>query len=186
MRVAICLRDYKVFNKGELYPVVGYNNGSHVIGVDKNGEPFDLICHDFGDEMCDHECAGYDPVFKESTLSLNTLRDEIYQDAVAHGLWEKSDRLAKEAAEDDDLPGGKDFIEKFFKWHEAAQLIFFEGDEMLTAVEDYKWDSATEELADVVIMAMSAAGYLGIDIDAAIRRKMEINKKRPWKHGKTE
>jgi NTP pyrophosphatase (non-canonical NTP hydrolase) len=49
-------------------------------------------------------------------------------------------------------------------------------------VEEYNWDSATEELADVVIMAMSAAGYLGIDIDAAIRRKMEINKARPWKH----
>ena len=28
------------------------------------------------------------------------------------------------------------------------------------------------------------AGKLGIDIDAAIRRKMEINKARPWKHGK--
>lgn len=116
------------------------------------------------------------------TLSLNTLRDAIYQDAVAHGLWEKADKMAKEAAEDDDLSGGREFIEKFFKWHEAAQLIFFEGDEMLTAVEDYKWDSATEELADVVIMAMSAAGYLGIDIDAAIRRKMEINKGRAWKH----
>ena len=119
-----------------------------------------------------------------ASYNLNTLRDAIYQDAVAHGLWEKSDRLAKEAAEDDDLPGEMSFIEKFFKWHEAAQLIFFEGDEMLSAVEEYNWDSATEELADVVIMAMSAAGYLGIDIDAAIKRKREINKGRPWKHGK--
>lgn len=117
-------------------------------------------------------------------LSLNDLRDAIYQDAVEHGLWEESDRLAKEAAEDDDILGEKSFKEKFFKWHEAAQLIFFEGDEMLAAVEDYNWDGAVEELADVVIMAMSAAGYLGIDIDAAIRRKMEINKNRPWKHGK--
>ena len=125
-----------------------------------------------------------DIVRHQPTLSLNTLRDAIYEDAVAHGLWEEADRLAKEAAEDDDILGEKSFKEKFFKWHEAAQLIFFEGDEMLTAVEDYKWDGATEELADVVIMAMSAAGYLGIDIDAAIRRKMEINKQRPWKHGK--
>lgn len=120
------------------------------------------------------------------TLSLNALRDAIYEDAVAHGLWEESDRLAKEAAEDDDILGEKSFKEKFFKWHEAAQLIFFEGDEMLSAVEEYNWDNAVEELADVVIMAMSAAGYLGIDIDAAIRRKMEINKQRPWKHGKTD
>ena len=26
--------------------------------------------------------------------------------------------------------------------------------------------------------------YLGIDIDEAVRRKMEINRSRPWKHGK--
>ena len=142
-------------------------------------------CSDLYDKYDNIYCA-YEEIDNAPTLSLNTLRDAIYQDAVAHGLWEKSDRLAKEAADDDDLPGDKETIEKFFKWHEAARLIFFEGDEMLTAVEDYKWDAAIEELADVVIMAMSAAGYLGIDIDAAIRRKMEINKNRPWKHGKTE
>lgn len=117
---------------------------------------------------------------------LNALRDEIYQDAVAHGLWEDVDKAAKEDAGEEGYIGERSLIEKFFKWHEAAQLVFFEGDEMLTAVEEYKWDSAVEELADVVIMAMSAAGYLGIDIDAAIRRKMEINKQRPWKHGKSE
>lgn len=35
----------------------------------------------------------------------------------------------------------------------------------------------TEELADVIIMSLSVAGYLGIDIDKAVREKMEINKK---------
>ena len=29
----------------------------------------------------------------EPTLSLNTLRDAIYQDAVAHGLWDDMDDL---------------------------------------------------------------------------------------------
>jgi hypothetical protein len=33
-------------------------------------------------------------------------------------------------------------------------------------------------------MCLSAAGYLSIDIDAAVKAKMEINKARPWKHGK--
>lgn len=41
-----------------------------------------------------------------------------------------------------------------------------------------------EELADVIIMALSAAGYLGIDIDKAVRQKMEINRGREWRHGK--
>lgn len=117
-------------------------------------------------------------------LSLNTLRDAIYQDAVAHGLWEDVSREAEEeAASETDLEM-REQMEKFFRWHDAAQMIFFEGDEMLSAVEEYNWDNAVEELADVVILAFSTAGYLGIDIDAAIRRKMEINKARPWKHGK--
>lgn len=41
-------------------------------------------------------------------------------------------------------------------------------------------------MADVIIMSMSVAGKLGIDIDAAVKRKMEINRQRPWKHGKEE
>jgi NTP pyrophosphatase (non-canonical NTP hydrolase) len=39
-----------------------------------------------------------------------------------------------------------------------------------------------EELADVIIMALSVAGKLGIDIDAAVHGKMEINKGRSFRH----
>lgn len=45
-------------------------------------------------------------------------------------------------------------------------------------------DHFREELADVIITALSAAGYLGIDIDKAVREKMEINRGREWRHGK--
>ena len=52
---------------------------------------------------------------------------------------------------------------------------------------DNNYDSEfCEELADVIITALSVAGNLGIDIDAAVRGKMEINRVRPWKHGKDE
>lgn len=104
------------------------------------------------------------------TLSLNTLRDAIYQDAVAHGLWEEHDNI----------------------WwpQECQSLIENEVDELYESLDE--WANSTddnnerfvEELADVVIMCFSVAGKLGIDIDAAIRRKMEINKGRAWKHGK--
>lgn len=110
-------------------------------------------------------------------MNLNDLRDAVYADAVAHGLWEDADNFAKEFAE-------KESMEKFSKWYEAANLVFFESEEILTAVEEYKYDNAIEEIADTIIMCMSAAGYLGIDIDAAVKAKMEINKNRPWKHGK--
>ena len=58
-----------------------------------------------------------------------------------------------------------------------------EADELEEAEEA---DEYAEELADVIIAALSVAGKLGIDIYAAVRRKMEINKARPWKHGKEQ
>ena len=105
------------------------------------------------------------------TLSLNTLRDATYQDAVAHGLWE-----------DYYIGLSVDLLD------ECHDLIYDEVDELDNAIEDWAnghgIERFNEELADVVIMCFSVAGKLGIDIDAAIRRKMEVNKKRPWKHGK--
>ena len=50
--------------------------------------------------------------------------------------------------------------------------------------ETEAWINYVDELADVIIASLSVAGKLGIDIDAQVRRKMEINKARPWKHGK--
>lgn len=39
------------------------------------------------------------------------------------------------------------------------------------------------ELADTVIRIFDACGYLGIDLEAAIREKMEYNATRPRRHG---
>jgi len=101
-------------------------------------------------------------------ITLNTLRDEVYQDAVAHGLWEEDDDLS------DDLLDG------------CYDLIYDEVSELDGAIEEWVrtgyHNHFTEELADVIIMSLSVAGKLGIDIDAAVRRKIEINKTRPWKH----
>ena len=104
-------------------------------------------------------------------MDLNNLRDEIYEDAVAHGLWE-----------DYHIGLSGDLLD------ECHDLIYDEVDELDNAIEDFYnghgIDRFAEELADVVIMCFSVAGKLGIDIDAAIRRKMEINKGRAWKHEK--
>lgn len=100
------------------------------------------------------------------TLTLNTLRDAIYEDAVAHGLWDES-----------------------YQATDCVNLIRGEVIELECAAMDWMdgyIDNSEfcQELADVIIMSLSVAGKLGIDIDAAVRRKMEINKGRPWKHGK--
>lgn len=44
-------------------------------------------------------------------------------------------------------------------------------------------DAVAEELADCVIRIADAADYWGIDLEAAIARKMEINRTRPVRHG---
>lgn len=107
----------------------------------------------------------------EKRTSLNTLRDAIYEDAVAHGLWD----------DDED--------------YKPTDCVYFIKDELCEldcAAMDWEDDVCNDnsafcdELSDVIIMCLSVAGKLGIDIDAAVRRKMKINKARPWKHGKEE
>ena len=123
-----------------------------------------------------YETAMWDAL-NEPVVTLNALRDEVYEDALAHGLWEDTDRYADEMGEDE--------TEKTMFAHiEAVKKVFFEADEALEEAENSKIEEMIEELADVIIQALSTAGYLKIDIDTAVRRKMEINRNRPWKHGK--
>ena len=142
------------------------------------GGPYPEIVTDKGEGIA----AAIAEVINAPTVSLNTLRDEVYADAVAHGLWEDADSFAETFAEDETDENERETRKKFSKWYEAAKVVWLETEEMLTAVENYDYAGAVEELADAVIICMSAAGYLGIDIDKEVRRKMEINKGRPWKH----
>ena len=113
--------------------------------------------------------------------SLNTLRDSIFEDAVAHGLWEGTDCVVKEcidAAIQEGEPA--DQGEMMRGW--AMETIRREVNELEDASVDE--EEYADELADVIIASLSVAGKLGIDIDEAVQRKMEINRERPWKHGK--
>ena len=115
---------------------------------------------------------------KETTL--NTMRDAIYKDAVAHGLWESTDYTVKECIEEARQEGEPADQEDMMRgW--AMEAIRREVNELEMTLSEEEY---VEELADVIIASLSVAGKLGIDIDAAVKRKMEINKARPWKHGK--
>ena len=118
---------------------------------------------------------GYDiayaavPLYKVDelpTLSLNTLRDEIYQDAVAHGLFEEFDKITDPVR----------------KRRKLAMRIMEEAAEMYAAADDP--EHYAEEAADVTLMTGDVCGYLNIDWHGAVMAKKEYNKKRPWKHGK--
>lgn len=114
---------------------------------------------------------------------LNELRDVIYSDAVAHGLWEEATEYADAYASRLDPS-----IQRVGYTHArclcGTGAVLREAEELQEAAETDDWTGIKEELADVVIQALSTAGYLGIDIDAWVRKKMEINRGRPWKHGK--
>ena len=112
--------------------------------------------------------------------SLNTLRDAIYEDAVAHGLLESTDYTVKECIEEARQEGEPADLEEMMRgW--AMEAIRREVNELEMTLSEEEY---VEELADVIIASLSVAGKLGIDIDAAVRRKMEINRARPWKHEK--
>ena len=121
---------------------------------------------------------------------LNELRDEIYDDAVEHGLWDE-DYLLKTLVNSDVVrDSGLLQIYKIVNTEQemrrvhATLRVFVENQELLETVLEEEEDHFREELADVIITALSAAGYLGIDIDKAVRTKMEINRGREWRHGK--
>lgn len=116
---------------------------------------------------------------------LNELRDEIYSDAVAHGLWDEHKNhyraACKVRAEAEELVEESTMMLKLGTHCSGLQP---RATEILESAWFNAKDDFEAELADVIIMALSAAGYLGIDIDKAVREKMEINRGREWRHGK--
>lgn len=109
---------------------------------------------------------------------LNELRDEIYKDAVAHGLWNETEALRVWAYCGKRTKYAIDRVRR----EDCAMRIRDEVEELYDVAYDANY--YTEELADVIITALSVAGYLGIDIDKAVQAKMEINRGREWRHGK--
>jgi len=62
-------------------------------------------------------------------------------------------------------------------------LIVTEAAEAMQAWRDDDRAKFAEEPADPVIRALHMAGQLGIDLEAEVLRKMEVNWRRPWRHG---
>ena len=188
--VARCIETYGGYVAGKTYPVVKHGEKVYVVRLDEHGDERSMLC--FEATIRDGNVGLYpaigdwtipDAVFEAETLSLNTLRDVIYQDAVAHGLWEEADQYAERRATES-AAIDKEGERLNFRREAAVELVLNEAEELFTEAYHDNYENIVEELADVVIQAFSTAGYLGIDIDAAIRRKMEINKGRAWKHGK--
>jgi len=94
-------------------------------------------------------------------MDIKYLVERSHKTAVEHGFWEKSQNKA-----------------------EKLMLIVTEVSEACEA--DRKGDDAgfKMEIADVFIRLGDLCGMYNIDIEKEIERKMEINDRRPYLHGK--
>ncbi|MGE0161471.1 MAG: MazG nucleotide pyrophosphohydrolase domain-containing protein [Gemmatimonadales bacterium] len=62
-------------------------------------------------------------------------------------------------------------------------LIHSEASEALEGFRKGDRENVAEELADVLIRVLDAAGGLGIDIDNEVQKKLAKNRTRGFKHG---
>lgn len=103
----------------------------------------------------------------ELCSAITVLSKAAYADAKAHGLY-------------DDISLAHEMRTEDFIRRRLALLVREEVAEMYEAAKEP--EHYAEEMADVVIMCLSAAGHMGIDLGEQVGRKMEINAKRPYGH----
>ena len=98
--------------------------------------------------------------------NLNSLAKKINETAHEKGFYDK--RESNEA-----------YMNEVSELHEAfrnGQLY-----KMTDKILDMTY--AEEELADIIIRALDTSHQLGLDINAAVNKKMEYNLTRPYRHG---
>ncbi|WP_243767585.1 hypothetical protein [Paenibacillus agricola] len=128
-----------------------------------------------GCPACGEDCGGWvvdgQPCRKTVDLSINDLVNEAHQNAINKGWYEEPRTFGEvialmhselsEALEDHRNGRG-------------LQEVYFEGE---------KPCGIPVELADTVIRIFDTCGHLGIDLETAIRIKMDYNATREIRHG---
>lgn len=99
--------------------------------------------------------------------------------------FEETQRSAHENATVKGLVKGQSYIRHLEQLLEEVEEFSqcAGSDTESSVIPPYSQDA--EELADVVITAMTCAQHFSIPLAQAIVHKMRYNATRPWKHGKT-
>ncbi len=101
-------------------------------------------------------------------MRLNELSKEAYMQAYKNGFYDSS------------LPDDVNMILR------KLLLIIGEVNEAVEVLrKDQGSDRLHEELADVMIRLLDVMGYVQMDVDSVISKKMEYNKTRPYRHNCT-
>ena len=128
------------------------------------------------DYICHPNCSGCDGSShyegrKRDMTGFNEVAKEIHKNAVAHGWWDETRTFPEIVA----LIHSElsEALEEYRSNHGVTEVYQEAG----------KPEGVPIELADAIIRILDYCGYAGIDIDAAVERKHEYNKTRPYRHG---
>lgn len=132
-------------------------------------------------------------------MNLNELAQEVHQTAIEKGWWREENSFAQVTA---NIHG--EVSEAWEEWRKGKGMtdIYCEADTFLKSLMPYPPDAIEEgyvatnesgtprkpegipiEWADVIIRILDNCAKEGIDIEKAIRLKMEYNKTRSFRHG---
>jgi NTP pyrophosphatase (non-canonical NTP hydrolase) len=117
---------------------------------------------------------------------LNQLSSELHASAQDKGFYDDFNALLDVVA----VAPGADLRMHIVQYEANTKLLLI-ATEIAEVVEEMRKGNAIvseaveEEFADILIRLLDLAGFLGIDLDSAVKMKREKNNARPHKHGKS-
>lgn len=123
-------------------------------------------------------------------MELNELVKRAHETAVRHGFWEPAPEIGTSIAlihsELSEALEEARAGNRIRPGEETPMLYYSGGGYVATDTTKCctKPEGIAVELADAVIRIADLCGHLGIDLDDIVRRKMDYNDKRSYKHGK--
>lgn len=98
--------------------------------------------------------------------------------------WKGGDVRIKDISKEiSEVAKSKGWSEKKRSIPELLCLIHSEVSEALEGYRNRDTENFNEELADIAIRLFHMCEYLNVDLEAEIRKKVEFNKTREYKHG---
>ena len=108
-------------------------------------------------------------------VEIGCLVRDAHKNAVDHGFYDDFQTMI----------GGRDIIRRTFTLAQLAKVAGEVGEVVDAIQRGLDDDAVAEELADIVIRVADLAGFIDVDLNDAVRKKMTVNRDRPYKHGKT-